>query len=60
MSIKIYKSVDYTGTREKYYQDKISSSDARAIASGDYYDLEKLWEQKINHLKDDLSNVFPV
>ena len=67
MSIKIYKSVDYSanslfgsGTREEYYQDKISSSDARAIASGDYYDLEKLWEQKIDHLKDDLSNVFPV
>tara|TARA_R100000152_G_C6780739_1_gene213900 strand:+ start:2622 stop:3611 length:990 start_codon:yes stop_codon:yes gene_type:complete len=60
MSIKIYKSVEYSGTREEYYQDKISSSDARAIASGDYYDLEKLWEQKIDHLKDDLSNVFPV
>ena len=60
MSIKIYKSVDYSGTREEYYQDKISSSDARAIASGDYYDLEKLWEQKINLSKDDLSNVFPV
>jgi hypothetical protein len=60
MSIKIYKSVDYSGTREEYYQDKISSSDARAIASGDYYDLEKLWEQKIDHLKDDLSNIFPV
>ena len=60
MSIKIYKSVDYSGTREEYYQDKISSSDARAIASGDYYDLEKLWEQKIHYVKDDLSNVFPV
>lgn len=60
MSIKKYKSIDYSGTREEYYQDKISSSDARAIASGDYYDLEKLWEQKIDHLKDDLSNVFPV
>ena len=60
MPIKIYKCATYTGTREEYYQDKISSSDARAIASGDYYDLEKLWEQKINHLKDDLSNVFPV
>ena len=60
MSIKIYKCATYTGTREEYYQDKISSSDARAIASGDYYDLEKLWEQKIDHLKDDLSNVFPV
>ena len=60
MSIKIYKCATYTGTREEYYQDKISSSDARAIASGDYYDLEKLWEQKINLSKDDLSNVFPV
>ena len=65
MSIKIYKSVDYPvrdgiASREEYYQDKISSSDARAIASGDYYELEKLWEQKIDHLKDDLSNVFPV
>lgn len=67
MPIRIYKDVDYSanslfdsGTREEYYQDKISSSDARAIASGDYYDLEKLWEQKIDHLKDDLSNVFPV
>jgi len=60
MTIKIYKCATYTGTREEYYQDKISSSDARAIASGDYYDLEKLWEQKIDHLKDDLSNVFPV
>ena len=71
MSIKIYKcatnvmgnftvSSHYTGKREEYYQDKISSSDARAIASGDYYDLEKIWEQKINLSKDDLSNVFPV
>jgi len=60
VSIKIYKCATYTGTREEYYQDKISSSDARAIASGDYYDLEKLWEQKIEHIKDDLSNVFPV
>lgn len=60
MTIKIYKCATYTGTREEYYQDKISSSDARAIASGDYYDLEKLWEQKINLSKDDLSNVFPV
>ena len=61
MSIKIYKNnVYYSGKREEYYQDKISSSDARAIASGDYYDLEKLWEQKIHYVKDDLSNVFPV
>ena len=57
MSIKIYKCATYTGTREEYYQDKISSSDARAIASGDYYDLEKLWEQNTNRIKEFLHNV---
>ena len=46
--------------RAEYYSDKISSSDARAIASGDYHDMEKLWDNKTSQTSEDLSDVLPV
>ncbi len=46
--------------RAEYYKDKISSSDARAIASGDYHLMEELWCNKIELVSVDLSNKLPV
>ena len=46
--------------RAEYYKDKISSSDARAIASGDYNLMEELWNNKIELITVDLSNKLPV
>ena len=42
MTIKHIKDF-VVDNRAEYYSDKISSSDARAIASGDYYLMEELW-----------------
>ena len=59
MTIKHIKNF-VVDNRAEYYSDKISSSDARAIASGDYHLMEELWCNKIELISVDLSNKLPV